>query len=319
MNIKLPISLIAASSILYGCSASMQPHFLIAHPHALSSTTPISQPVVDKTINDGTHIKDLPLSRDFILDAYTKSSLEPGNPKINSIKPQGTTKPRAVLLLDDNPLPFNWNVRKKNIMICEGFMSLPSSADLENYGKNQWDENLSNKKNHLITYMPALNNNSLPRQSGDCSTFIAHGYDFINSKNEISHLLNKSKKLGKAPYLTVYESPFSPYSSMILSLGQLTPEAISQLTKNWPELMIKVYTHGGNIDDLTIGIATMLKDDPILNKAQEDGQWKNIQIAITGTTCGGALAASTVTLNTLLATPACVKFYNDAKEALGYS
>jgi hypothetical protein len=221
--------------------------------------------------------------------------------------------------LDDNPLPFNWTVRKKNVVLCEGFMSLPSSDELVTYGKNIGDATLVNKDNHLITYMPALDKSSLPRRSGDCSTFITDGYDFINSKEEISYLLSKSKKLGKAPYLAVYESPLSPYSSMILSLGQLSPEAIRQLTKNWPELMIKVYTHGDNIDDLTIGIATMLKDDPILRKAQNDDHWKNIQIVVTGTACGGAIAASTVTLNTLLATPACVKFYNDAKDALGYS
>ena len=305
MKLKLSAYLVSLSSLFYGCTALTQPDTL------LLST--------DKEISNGTNIKDLPLSRDFILNNYTKSSLSPGNPKINSIKPQGTTKPRAVLLLDDNPLPFNWTVRKKNVVLCEGFMSLPSSDELVTYGKNIGDATLVNKDNHLITYMPALDKSSLPRRSGDCSTFITDGYDFINSKEEISYLLSKSKKLGKAPYLAVYESPLSPYSSMILSLGQLIPEAIRQLTKNWPELMIKVYTHGDNIDDLTIGIATMLKDDPILRKAQNDDHWKNIQIVVTGTACGGAIAASTVTLNTLLATPACVKFYNDAKDALGYS
>ena len=305
MKLKLSAYLVSLSSLFYGCTALTQPDTL------LLST--------DKEISNGTNIKDVPLSRDFILNNYTKSSLSPGNPKINSIKPQGTTKPRAVLLLDDNPLPFNWTVRKKNVVLCEGFMSLPSSDELVTYGKNIGDATLVNKDNHLITYMPALDKSSLPRRSGDCSTFITDGYDFINSKEEISYLLSKSKKLGKAPYLAVYESPLSPYSSMILSLGQLSPEAIRQLTKNWPELMIKVYTHGDNIDDLTIGIATMLKDDPILRKAQNDDHWKNIQIVVTGTACGGAIAASTVTLNTLLATPACVKFYNDAKDALGYS
>lgn len=305
MKLKLSAYLVSLSSLFYGCTALTQPDTL------LLST--------DKEISNGTNIKDLPLSRDFILNNYTKSSLSPGNPKINSIKPQGTTKPRAVLLLDDNPLPFNWTVRKKNVVLCEGFMSLPSSDELVTYGKNIGDATLVNKDNHLITYMPALDKSSLPRRSGDCSTFITDGYDFINSKEEISYLLSKSKKLGKAPYLAVYESPLSPYSSMILSLGQLSPEAIKQLTKNWPELMIKVYTHGDNIDDLTIGIATMLKHDPILRKAQNDDHWKNIQIVVTGTACGGAIAASTVTLNTLLATPACVKFYNDAKDALGYS
>lgn len=305
MKLKLSAYLVSLSSLFYGCTALTQPDTL------LLST--------DKEISNGTNIKDLPLSRDFILNNYTKSSLSPGNPKINSIKPQGTTKPRAVLLLDDNPLPFNWTVRKKNVVLCEGFMSLPSSDELVTYGKNIGDATLVNKDNHLITYMPALDKSSLPRRSGDCSTFITDGYDFRNSKEEISYLLSKSKKLGKAPYLAVYESPLSPYSSMILSLGQLSPEAIRQLTKNWPELMIKVYTHGDNIDDLTIGIATMLKHDPILRKAQNDDHWKNIQIVVTGTACGGAIAASTVTLNTLLATPACVKFYNDAKDALGYS
>lgn len=63
----------------------------------------------------------------------------------------------------------------------------------------------------------------------------------------------------------------------------------------------------------------MLRHDPVLRQAQNDGHWENIQIAITAATCGGALAGTTITLNTLLATPACMKFYNQAKDALGYS
>lgn len=251
MKIKLSIFLFSISAILSGCMTT------VSTPSAISKG--ITGKLPDKTLSDGTHIKDLPMSRDFILevpDPTPTTKVMAGNPKINSIKPdnQGTTKPRAVVLLDNNPFPFNLNVRRKNIIVCEGFMSLPSVDLLEQEGKNKGDEKSANRKNHLITYMPAQKDAELPNTSKDCSKFISKGYDFINSKDEILYLIDKGnfKKIAKSPYIAIYESRTSPYSSMILSLGQLNPVAINRLTSNWPELLVKVYNHGDNIEDLTL-------------------------------------------------------------------
>lgn len=305
MNIKSSVSLVALSALLYGCTSLPQR-------------------------GDGSHLKDVPMSRDFIMDSYDRNSGKisaQGNNKINSIKPTGDTQPRAVILLENRILPSSWwkiseynlAVRKKNIEICKGFMKLQTVGELEGEGIETGDILKANRKNHVITYMPTngINRSNLPSNPDDCQTFIESGYDYQSAEEELSFIF-EGKKLGKSPYLAVYESPSSPYSSMILSIGDLSPEAISVLSSKWPELIMKVYQRGDNIDP-QIGIAVMLDNDNALKAAQKDAMWRNIRIAVTGATCGGALAGSTVTLNVLLATPSCKIFVEQAKDALGYS
>jgi hypothetical protein len=317
MNLKLSVCLIAISSILYGCASTG------------SSDAPLSAPVFDKTVGDGSHLKKLPMSRDFIMDSYdnSKANNAMGSQKINSVKPSGDTQPRAVILLENTMIPssvwklwdYRWNVRKKNIEICKGFMKLQTVEAVEENGIKTGDFLKADRKNHVITYMPAngTNKNNLPSQPQGCDSFISNGYDYISASEELAFIL-EDKKIGKSPYLAVYESPSSPYSSMILSIGDLSPEAISVLSSKWPELIMKVYQHGDSIDP-TIGIAVMLENDASLRQAQKDAMWRNIKIAVSGATCGGALVGSTVTLNTLLATPACKDFIDRASDAMGYS
>ena len=250
MNIKSSVSLAAITTLLYGCM----------------STSNLQR--------DESYFAEVPMSRDFIMDSYDRNigmiSSE-GNYKINTIKPTGDTEPRAVILLENRILPSSWwklkdynfTVRKKNIELCKGFMKLQKVDDLEREGIETGNILKSNRKNHIITYMPAkgTNRNNLPSNPDDCQTFIENGYDYQSAAEELSFIL-EGKKLGKSPYLAVYESPSNPYTSTILSIGDLSPEAISVLSSKWPELIMKVYQRGYNIDPQIKCLKSSLKHQP---------------------------------------------------------
>ena len=306
MNIKSPISLVAMTTLLYGCMST------------------------GNYQRDEAYFAEVPMSRDFIMDSYDRSAVvvsSEGNHKINTIKPTGDTEPRAVILLENRILPSSWwklkdynfTVRKKNIELCKGFMKLQRVDDLEREGVETGDILKSNRKNHVITYMPAkgTNRNNLPSNTDDCQTFVESGYDYQSAAEELSFIF-KGEKLGKSPYVAVYESPSNPYTSMILSIGDLSPEAISVLSSKWPELIMKVYQRGDNLDP-QLGVAVMLANDPSLQMAQKDAMWKNIKITFKGAVCTGILASSTVSLTTLMATPSCQGAIEETKDALGYS
>ncbi len=328
MNIKLSIYLITIPTLLYGCATTqykMQESGAIAGAAAIRAPASIPK----KTSSDGSHLQKLTMSRDFITDSYTRtnSNNTKGNKKINSIKPTGKTQPRAVILLEDSMIPsslwkiedYNLTVRKKNIEICKGFMKMQTVEDVRKDGIETGNKEKANSKNHVITYMPVLgrNKNNIPSDPEDCKTFIEYGYDYKSSKEELSFIF-KDKKLGKSPYLAVYESPSSPYTSMILSIGDLSYESISVLGSKWPELIMKVYQHGSEIDP-GIGVAIMLANDNSLKASEKEALLRNIKIGFTGTTCGVVLASSTVTLSALLGTPVCKDFVSKAMDALGYS
>lgn len=279
------------------------------------------------------------MTRDFILGNQATLKLEKGgNPKINIIKPMGDTKPRAVILLNNKIEWKNILVRRKNLELCQGFMNLPKASDIEEQGKKANNAQEKDRKNHVITYMPTTigNINNLPRTSDDCSAFLTAGYDYESAKDELNFILSQkninrgkdensasgleiSRKQNNSPYIVIYESPQSPYSSMILGFGSASPESIAILAKNWPELLAKVYQTGDPLDPI-VAVATMLNHDPVLKEAQKEAMWKNISIVATGAVCGGAISAGTpISLATLFVTPACKKFYEDAKEHLGYS
>lgn len=335
MNIKLSLSLIAITSALYGCAA-----------------TPSSNPTIpengDKVIGDGSHLLGIPMTRDFIMNpsAYTseananyqkavikvsekissgqKTTSNLPDKKIFSIKPVGDVKPRAVILLKKGKIsnPNQWTVRKKNITVCEGFMTLPTATSVGSPGSQQV------RDNEVITFMPinSMDKESIPLSSKDCEKFISDkdGYDYVSASQELAFILD-GRDIGRSPFLAIYESPKSPYSSMVLSLGELSPDALRVLTQSWPELITKVYQHGKKVDpkdgkiDPVSGIATMLLFDPKLKQAQSDAKWGYMKIGLTGAICGGAFTASTITLNTLIATPACSKFILDAADAFGYT
>lgn len=336
MNIKISSCLIAISAALYGCT-----------PAKVVSLKPVSPPPLatvidsDKVISDGSHLKALPMSRDFIMDSpddfqaidssFRKIGSK-GSKKVFSIKPTGDTKPRAVILLENSMIAssvwdwrdYNVRVRSKNIEICKGFMKLQTVEDLVRDGEKDGDPLKADKNNHVITYMLAKgeNENTLPKYPKDCNNFISKGYDYASSSEEL-HFILGDKKLGKSPYLAIYESPDSLYSSMLLSVGELSPEGIALLSSQWSELVMNVYQKGKIIEprekfDPRVGIAIMLKQSSALQSAENQAVVGNIKIAVTAGMCGGALAASTITLNTLFATPVCAKFIKDAATALGY-
>ena len=332
MNIKLSLSLIAIASTLYGCTAT---------PSLIGPS--VSNPVItengDKVISDGTHLKGVPMSRDFITNSKTSEEIQAnfkergskGSEKIFSIKPTGTTQPRAVILLEkkmfsldlDSRLKIkdlNAKVRRKNIDICQGFMKLTSATVMEETGKKTDDALKADRKNHVVTYMPAIGNDkNLPKNANDCASFITKGYDYKSAKTELSFILKGSERVGKSPYLAIYESPTSPYSSMVLSLGNLSPQSITLLASEWPELIMKVYKHGKNIDPVA-GIAVMLENDEALFQAEEENIAENIEIITKGGFCGMAAASSPVslTVGAILALPACTKFVKDSAVAMGY-
>lgn len=339
MNIKLSSCLLALSSILYGCTSStISPNLLESSPVIVDSEPSPSPVIINesttitvdksamkgtpiKTNSDGTHLKGLPMTRDFIMDSHddfrktedlfqTKGSR--GSKKIFSIKPTGDIQPRAVILLK-SPSLLGGTVRKKHISLCEGFMTLPPATPKGGTTSQQADRN-----KEVITFMPVkgTNPNNILLSPKNCGSFIKTNYDYASAEVELDFIL-AGKNIGKSPYLAVYESPQSPYSSMVLSLGTLSPDAISVLTENWSDLIMKVYKHGDSIDP-TMGTATMLALDPRLQQAQRDAQWRYIKIAVTGVTCGGAIAASTVTLNTLFTTAACKDFILKAADEMGY-
>lgn len=325
MNIKLYGSMIAALGALSGCATSAPKHDIAA------VEVPTEQGSSDKVVGDASHLKGLPFTRGFIFDvapqdASINNKVNQGSKKIAQIKPTGDTKPRAVVLLENKiiassswrKLDMRLNVRKKNIEICKGFMSLPSVEEVERAGETAGDPIKANRKNHVITYMPVkgTNLNNMPKKAADCNTFISNTYDYASAAEELAFILN-GKPLGKSPYLVVYESEDSPYSSMMLSVGDLSSEAIIVLAKEWPEFIEKVYRYGDKVDP-AVGIAVMLSQDERLQQAQKDAMWNKIQIVVSAGTCGGALVGSTVTLNTILTTSACTKFIKEAAEAMGY-
>lgn len=340
MNMKLSSCLLALSSILYGCTSStISPNLPEASPviveHAPSpvpiiinesTTITIDESATEghppiKTNSDGTHLKGLPMTRDFIMDSRDdfkdtedlfQEKGSKGSKKIFSIKPTGNIQPRAVILLKP-PSLWDLTVRKKHISLCEGFMTLPPATPDDGTASKQADRN-----NEVITFMPVkgTNPNNILLSPGKCGNFIKTNYDYASAQAELDFIL-AGKDIGKSPYLAVYESPQSPYSSMVLSLGTLSPDAISVLTENWSDLIMKVYKHGDSIDP-TMGTATMLALDPRLQQAQRDAKWRYIKIAVRGATCGGAIAASTVTLDTLFTTAACKDFIIQAADEMGY-
>ena len=97
--------------------------------------TEIEEKSISKSFGDGSHLLSLPMTRDFILGNQTNLKLEKGgNPKINAIKPNGDTKPRAVILFNNK---LTWNnilVRAKNLELCKGFMKLSSVEVMEREG-----------------------------------------------------------------------------------------------------------------------------------------------------------------------------------------
>lgn len=331
MDIKLFGCLSALSVALYGCATS-------------SST----QGYTDKVVSDGSHLIGLPMTRDFIVDVnkYPKEielnyqtalnkvrqelSSEKRNTsnlpdkKIFSIKPVGNTNPRAVILLKPTDITRarEWTVRKKNITLCEGFMTLPLATEIEQ------PESQQVRDNEVITFMPIKGENKkhAPQSPKDCQDFISNkngrGYDYASALQELEFILDgkisEDGKDARSPFLAIYESPQSPYSSMILSLGELHPDTIALLGKNWPELITKVYRSGKSLDPVA-ATAAMLVFDPALAKFQKDARLGYVKIGVAGTICGGAIAASTITLNTLFATPACAKFIRDTANAFGYS
>lgn len=333
MNIKLSVCLLAISSILYGCSTTP------------TSPGPPGAAIVipdnDKVVGDGSHLLGLPMTRDFIINPSVYSSeanvnyqkaVDKVNEKISSrqrttnslpdkkifsIKPVGDIKPRAVILLKKGIItkPNQWTVRKKNITVCEGFMTLPMATPGGSPGSQQV------RDNEVITFMPinSMDKKSIPLSPKNCEKFISdeNGYDYASASQELAFILD-GKDIGRSPFLAIYESPKSPYSSMVLSLGELSPTALRVLTQSWPELITSVYRHGDNIDPVA-GIATMLILDPRLKQAQLDAKWGYTKIGLNGAICGGAVTASTITLNALIATPSCGKFIIEAADALGYT
>lgn len=329
MNIKQSLSLIAITSALYGCAATP----------SLIDPNPVITENGDKVISDGSHLKGVPMSRDFItnskiseeIQASFKEKGSKGSEKIFSIKPTGTTQPRAVILLEKKMFridldsrwkiaELNTKVRRKNIDICQGFMKLTPTTVMQEIGKKTGDALKAERNNHVITYMPATGNNKkLPKNADDCASFITKGYDYENAETELSFILGESERVGRSPYLAVYESPTSPYSSMVLSLGKLSPQAITLLASEWPELIMKVYKHGNNIDPVA-GIAVMLDNDKALVRAEEENIAENIEIITQGGFCGMAAASSPVslTVGVILTLPACTKFVKDSAIAMGY-
>lgn len=327
MNIKLSLSLIAITSALYGCAAT-------------SSSNPTILGNSDKVIGDGSHLLGLPMTRDFIMNSSGYSTEVNGNyqralvrvskevnsgdrktknipdKKIFSIKPVGDTKPRAVILLKKTDIrkPKEWTVRKKNITVCEGFMSLPPAKPGSSPGSQQV------RDNEVITFMPvnSMNEKDQPLTSKNCKKFISdkNGYDYASALQELNFILD-GRNIGRSPYLAIYESPKSPYSSMILSLGELHPNTIAVMSKNWPELVANVYQHGSNIDPVA-GIATMLLYDPKLKQAEYDGKSDYLKILVTGATCAGTLSTGPISIGTLLTIPACGKLIKDTADAFGY-
>jgi len=327
MNIKLSLSLIAITSALFGCATTPN-----------SSVGVIAQN--DKVISDGSHILGLPMTRDFIMnpEGYSnevdtnyrkalikvKEDIKSGdrktpnlpNIKIFSIKPVEDTKPRTVILLKKTDIwKLNeWTVRKKNITVCEGFMTLPPATPDGLSGSQQV------RDNEVISFMPvnSMDEKDLPLTSKDCNKFISdeNGYDYASALQELNFILD-GRSIGRSPYLAVYESPQSPYSSMVLSLGELQPKTIAAMTKNWPELITNVYKYGNNIDPVA-GITTMLLVDPKYKEIQDAANLDYLKILVTGATCAGTLSTGPISIGALLTIPACGKLIKDTADAFGY-
>ncbi|WP_440454197.1 hypothetical protein [Psychrobacter sp. ASPA161_9] len=367
MNIKLAIFLVTLPAVLYGCATTNMIPYSNESGMGSSSSAPViskdsainSDPLISrrpasvtkyrqKSRSDGSHLLNLPMSRDFIMDSNNNfQGIDvKGSKKIFSIKPTGDTQPRAVILLEDRIRPSSgWTisdlslndikdsnpyVRRKNIDICKGFMTLTTVEELERQGKNTGNVLEADRKNHVVTYMPAVgrNKNNLPKTSADCKTFVGNNYDYDSSIEELTFILGDNR-IGKSPYLALYESPTSPYASMFLSLGELSPKALRTLASNWNELIEKVYKHGKKIDP-TVGIAVMLAEDPALYKIHNEAILDHMNILVPSTMCAGEIIGGTLVtsatgpavifigLGVFLNSPGCQKLVADARHTFGY-
>ena len=345
MKIKQLSYLIGLSMFLYGCSSTGTEKSV---NHTIPAPVPVmipdsdSEPIVEKNKTDdgkvekiikergdGSHLKGLPMTRDFILDSQDdfrgveeafKRSESKGSKKVFSVKPTGDIKPRAVILLTKRVfsrtrgepllggLTFNLNVKRKNITICEGFLNLPPASPEGGKGPSK------DRDNEVITFMPVLgsNINNIPTKPDLCNVLIEDSYDYKNAQKELDFLFGQNIK-GKSPYLVVYESEDSPYSSMILSLGEFSPSAIKALSKDWSGLIAKVYKHGDTLDPV-IGMAIILASDPDLQEAQREDNKANIITIAKTTVCAG----SSVVGPSIITTPACIAAIRDAADKLGY-
>ena len=176
MNTKLSFCLIAMTTILYGCAATPKSGTVVSGV--------ISNPVIigdgNKVVGDGSHLLGLPMTRDFILESrngYQETDIDfqekgsQGSKKIFSIKPTGSVQPRAVILLENKMLPsspwkiwdYNWNVRRKNIEICKGFMALQPATP----GTSPDSQQI--RDNEVITFMPVKTGKkiTLPKKLND--------------------------------------------------------------------------------------------------------------------------------------------------------
>lgn len=270
-----------------------------------SNSSSISTIPVWKTKSDSSHLPD-PDKKDFYTRSFTDKS---GLPETY---PKSSHAPRAYLLMTKNFEFKHMTKRAKNLALCQGFMDLPFAYEVLE------KENAPKLEDQVITYMFVENvKYPIPTTPATCSTFIDRVYDYSLSEDEINRILGQHPK-GKSPYIVLIESKTSPYSSMVLSLGDLSAESIRVLSKKWPILIKNVYIHGAAIDP-TIGISMTIDNDPELKESEKKAIRDKISILVDSVSCGIAIGGTTVTYATILATSSCKKAIQKTAKELGYS
>lgn len=298
------LSILAACLIFSGCAVNyngITSSSNSGNSHvANNATVPVW-----KTKSDGSHLPD-PDKKDFYTRSFTDSF------GLKETYPSNNQAPRAYLLMTDKFEIGHLTKRAKNLALCQGFMDLPFAYQVLK------KENAPKLDDQVITYMYVKNlDYPFPTTPPTCNTFIDKVYDYKLAKEEITRILGQHPK-GKAPYIVLIESKTSPRSSMVLSLGDLSAGSIRVLARKWPILIRNVYLHGAAIDP-TIGISMTIDNDPELIESEKQAIRDKISILTKSLTCGAALAGTTITYASLLATPACTKAVQQTAELLGYS
>jgi hypothetical protein len=302
-NIQRTFYLTLATCICFsGCGVNKN---VIYHP--INGEGQFEYNMVEETIwkteSDGSHLPSAD-NKDF----YTRSFSD----NLRNIYPQNNQAPRALLLMTNKFEFLHMTKRAKNLALCQGFMDLPFAQEVIKKDKGP------NLDDQVITYMLVKDAKlPIPNTPATCSTFIDKVYDYSASQTEIKRVLGDNPK-GKAPYIVLYESQTSPYSSMVLSLGDLSAESIKVISKKWPILIKNVYMYGAAIDP-TIGISMSIDNDPELLESEKQALRNKISILVSSVSCVGAVAGTTVTYASIIGTATCKSAIEKTAAVLGYS
>lgn len=224
------------------------------------------------------------------------------------------TYPTTILLLSP------WNLKNplviaKNKAVCKGWGNLKASNE-----NDRANDARDAKKiyNYMLVNTTGLSNPTTRNMLFSDCDLLLKTYNYIEAKTELNKIISQQLPQlspNDAPYLAIYASQSSPFSSMILPLGDLSTAEIEVLVADWENLISEAYRIGEPFDPY-LGLGMLIKNHPKIPDAKRQNLIKNIQIVVYVGTCGATLTPP-FSLATLISTPACVEAYNEIRQKIG--